>query len=167
MNLEDIKSRCEEVGECWIWKLCLQAGVPAIRIPRTIDPARPLVNVRRWWSIQQGKNVAGKLATTSCRDPRCVNPDHIVLLTRKQLQQRAGETMMKNETTARRARRAAARIGQGDTKIGPEIARQIRDSDRSSRDWAQELGCSPKTVWLARTNKTWRDLTSPFSGLMR
>ena len=165
MTLDDIKDRCDEVGECWIWKMSLKTGVPAVRIPTSEDPKRPLVNVRRWMAIQQGKSVDGLFATTKCCDPLCVNPEHIILMTRKQLSKRAGATMSRNETPARRAKRTAARVRRGDIKIGPEIARQIRNSDKTTKEWAAELGCSPNTVWLVVAGKTLVDHTGPFAGL--
>lgn len=167
MTLDDIKARCDEVGECWIWKKSLQAGVPAIRIPTADDPKRPLVNVRRWIAVQQGKKVDGLFATTKCGDPLCVNPEHVVLMTRKQLGKRAGATMSRNENPARRAKRAAARIRRGDIKVGPEIARQIRSGDKTTTQWAEELGCSRKTIWLVLAGKTWIEHNSPFAGLIR
>lgn len=167
VNLETIKARCIEEGECWIWQGSVSPGdVPSMRIPQAIDPKRPLVGVRRWIAQHQGKQIAGLFATNSCEDKRCVCPDHVVVMTRKRLQKRAGKTIRKNESPAVATTRVQARIRSGNLKIGYEKAREIRLSDKPAEEWAAELGCHVTTVFQAKSGKTWRDYSSPFAGLL-
>lgn len=167
MNLETIKARCIEEGDCWIWQGSVSPGdVPNMRIPQAIDPKRPLVGVRRWIAQHQGKQIAGLYATNTCQDKRCVCPDHIVVLTRQKLQKRAGKTMTKNQNAGTMARRVQARVRAGNLKIGYDKAREIRQSDKSAEEWAAELGCHVTTVFQAKSGKTWRDYSSPFAGLL-
>jgi len=167
MNLEIIKSRCIEEGECWIWQGSVSPGdVPSMRLPRSVDPDSKLIGVRRWIAQHQGKQIDGLYATTSCEDKRCVCPDHVVVMTRKRLQKRAGKTMTKNQNPASIARRVSARVRAGNVKIGYAIAREIREGDKSAEQWARELNCDISTVFQAKAGSTWRDYSSPFAGLM-
>ena len=167
MNLDDIKARCIEEGECWIWQGSVSPGdVPSMRLPGSVDPERKLIGVRRWIAQQQGKQIKGLYATTSCKEKLCVCPDHVIVMNRKSLQKRAGKTMTKNQNPAAVARRVSARIRSGNVKIGYEVARQIREDDKSAHEWAKELDCSVSTVFNVRSGKTWRDYSSPFAGLM-
>lgn len=167
MNLETIKGRCIEEGECWIWQGSLSPGeVPSMRLPTSIDPDRKLVAVRRWIAEQQGKRIDGLYVTNSCEEKRCVCPDHIVVLTRKKLQKRAGKTMTKNQNPAMVASRAAARVRAGNIKIGYDIAREIRASEKPAHEWAAELGCNVSSVFQAKRGSTWKDYSSPFAGLL-
>ena len=167
MTLDDIKARCDEVGDCWLWRDSMQGGmVPAMRLPGWFDPSRKLVSVRRWIAEQQGKPVKGFFATNSCRDKRCVCPDHIQLLTRKNLQKRAGQTITKNQNPAAKVARVLAREQAGNIKIGMENAIAIRTGEKSAEQWAKELDCSVSAVFRAKRGEVWKDYSSPFAGLM-
>lgn len=167
MTLNDVKARCDEVGDCWIWRGSVQAGdVPAMRLPVAVDPQKRLVAVRRWVAENQGRVTQGLFATNSCQDKKCVCPDHIQLLSRKQLQKRAGKTMTKNQNPASKMARVRARIRAGNIKIGPENAIAIRESDKPAEQWAQELGCSVSAIFRAKRGEVWKEYGNPFQGLM-
>lgn len=167
MTLDDIKARCDEVGDCWIWKDSMQGGdVPAMRLPGSVDPKRKLVSVRRWIAELQGRQTKGLFATNSCKQKRCVCPDHIQLLTRKNLQKRAGQTITKNQNPAAKIARVIAREKAGNIKIGLENAIAIRTGDKPVEQWAKDLNCSESAVWRAKRGEVWKDYNNPFAGLM-
>lgn len=167
MNFERLKPHYTEIGDCWEWHGALQGGaVPCLKY-KDDQGQWKLVAVRRWIAIQQGKKVKGRLATTTCDNPRCVCPDHVVLWTRKQLQDRNAVKVKSNITDAQRKKRSDNRRKQGNVKITLEQAREIRMSAASTREIAEKYGVTQKTAWLAKTGKTHRDFFNPFAGLIR
>lgn len=167
MTLDDIKARCDEVGDCWIWKDSMQGGdVPAMRLPGSIDPKRKLVAVRRWIAELQGRQTKGLFATNSCKQKRCVCPDHIQLVPRRVLQIHAGKTITKNQSPATKIARVRARVEAGNIKIGLENAIAIRASDKPAEQWAKELGCSVSAIFRTKRGEVWKEYGSPFAGLM-
>lgn len=167
MTLDEIKARCDEFGDCWLWRGAMQGGnVPAIRLSYKIDPKKKVVSVRRWIAQSQGKSVKGLLATVSCKDKRCVCPDHIQLMPRKILNVRIGQSIAKNQTPARRFNAANARVLAGLTKMDMATARAIRGGGKSAKKWADELGCSVSAVHRTIRGDSWKEYASPFAGLM-
>lgn len=165
MNLEKLKPHYSEVGDCWEWHGALQGGdVPCMRVK--VDGKWKVVAVRRWIAMEQGKAVKGRLATTKCDNPRCICPDHVVLYTRKQLQERNGQKIKRNMNDAQRAKRAEARRRRG-VKITQEMAHEIRGSGLSSRVIAKQYGVTQKTALRCLSGQSHRDYSNPFAGLMR
>lgn len=162
ISLEKIKARVTEVGDCWEWPT-VQRDIPCWRV--TIDGKRVWIGVRRWLAESMGRKVEGKCVTNSCQNKACVNPDHIQLLTKKQIQVRTGKRMSASLTIQDSIRRSLIREKQG-TKITREIAREIRASDRPTKEWAAELGCSQCAVRNVRSGRTFKDFQNPFAGLI-
>lgn len=154
-DLAAIHSRCEEDGDCLIW----QGANNANGHPKSKDQT-----VRRVvWRLVYGEIPAGHVITVTCGCSLCLNQDHLAATTRGEVARKVAQSrdfiLRKSAANARSAR---ARLG----KITMDIAREIRSTDKTGRDWARELGVSTSLVSLVRRNKSWKEHSSPFAGLM-
>jgi hypothetical protein len=119
--VERIKSRSVEVGECWEWRGAKQhqSTTPMINYNRRS------MSVMRALAKNAGKEVTGLVATTSCRNPMCVNPAHLVLLSRGDLLVKvSGEQQFQKRT----ASRLAVSNGSKRRKLSHEAVKEIRNS---------------------------------------
>ena len=99
--LERIKARVIEEGDCWIWQGCMNGT-----IPQTYLGNRRVGGVRvALWRELKGAVPRGKVVSNSCGDDRCVNPDHLILMTPSQRGKRAAKEG-KFSTLSRRIRLA-------------------------------------------------------------
>lgn len=156
--LQALKDRCDEIGDCWIWTGSDNgSGHPKVRVAGISRSARRFV-----WEIVNGAIPLAKMVTPSCKDRACLNPDHLVLTDKSKVSLAAVCPTMTLKKSAASARTNRAKFG----KITMDIARQIRTSDKTGRDWAKELGVSVSLVSLVRQNKSWVEHSSHWAGLM-
>lgn len=150
-----IHAQCIEEGDCMLWTGRTNGcGHPKL----SRQPARRVV-----WEAVNGPIPAGKMVTTSCRDVACLEPTHLVLTTKSEV------SLINNACTATRLKRSATAARTARAKFGKitmAIAREIRSSDKTGRDWAKELGVSVSLVSLVRQNKSWVEHSSPWAGLL-
>lgn len=73
-----LKVRTIEEGGCWIWQLaCTGAGHPVASIG-----GRRALSVRRWaWEQWHGREAGDRRIVPTCRNPKCVNPQHAQAMT--------------------------------------------------------------------------------------
>lgn len=149
----------EEVGECWMWTGSTQwnCQTPVLRWGKNC------CGVRRLVAIAQGLQVVDRMATTKCGQILCVRPEHIVLLTRKQLQLR---TAARTDYEAYRAVYSAAARKRA-TKLNEDLARQIREAEGRQKDIAAAFGVSQHTVSMIKRGQMWRDYRNPFLQLLK
>jgi len=160
LDLAVIRGKCTADGECWTWDGAMHHGMPVVR------HGRQVVNVRRHIAAHiQLQRVAGLLASTLCHNPACCAPDHIRMLTRRQLQKRTARRVGPQQGALRNARLSI--LARRRSVLDAASVALIRGSDRTGRDLAQELGVSLSCVQKVRRFETWRDFANPFSGLMR
>ena len=73
--IKHIRDRSTEDADCWLWRLaCTSNGTPTMHPP---GGPRRTVAVRRFLAAALGHAIAGKVATNTCCDPRCVAPHHL------------------------------------------------------------------------------------------
>lgn len=148
-----------EVGECWEWRGALQSNSP---VP-TMNYKGKVAPVRRHIAEARGTPLQDKLATHSCGNQMCVNPEHVVLITRKRLQARiARETQ--HQVNAVRRKRLSDKARKR-SKLTLELALEIRAAEGNQREIAKQYGVSQATVSAIKLGKTWRDYNNPFSQL--
>lgn len=149
-----------EVGACWEWQGALQtkAPVPTMNFNGKVGP------VRRHIAEHMGMQVEGKLATTSCCNPLCVNPDHIALLTRKKLQQRVARNIRYAGNPVRMKKLSDRARANG--KLTLEQAQAIREAEGKQREIAARFGVTQATVSAIKRGRTWRDYSNPFAQLI-
>lgn len=149
-----------EVGECWEWQGALQsnAPVPTMNFNGKVGP------VRRHIAEHLGMPVEGKLATCNCGNALCVNPEHVVLVTRKKLQQRIAKEIRHAVNPVRMKKLSDRARAQG--KLTLEQAQAIRDAVGKQRDIAAQFSVTQATVSAIKRGRTWRDYTNPFAQLI-
>lgn len=162
--IKHIRDRSTEDADCWLWRqACTSNGTPTMHPP---GGPRRTVAVRRFLAAALGHVIAGKVATNTCRDPRCVAPHHLLVTDRSTLGKMTHQHSGYASQPARRAKIAAAKR-QRYAKLTPEQAREIRIGTERLRDVAARMGIAYATAQRIRVGQAWRDYSSPFAGLMR
>lgn len=162
MNLEIIKARCIEEGECWIWQGAYSSnGYP---IMKSAGFKGGCLLVRRVVVELDGRPAAPRQpVAASCNDKRCCNPACLKPSSTSAIGKKAG----KNGAYSRMSRRAkiatAKRIGG---KLNFEQAAEIRMSKESGPVLAARYGIDKSMVNNIKRGDAWRDYSSPFAGLM-
>lgn len=154
--LEYIKSRTEEIGDCWEWQLAVQARS---RTPVMRHNGKHQC-VRRFVALAMGHNIEGKVVTYNCGNHLCCNPDHLQVMTKTALQKRINKHHVRYMSMTRRQRVAAAR--RTNCKLTLEQAQAIREDTRPQREIAKAYGISQPTVSSIKRGEMWRDYSSPF-----
>lgn len=162
MNLEDIKARCEEVGECWIWQgTLLHKRFPIAKVKNVCIYAK-----REAWSAHHGKPVPDGMCvvnrSTKCNDPLCCNPDHLTVATRLQVLQKVVADG-KLHTNTIKAKIAVAR--RANSKLSDEAVAEIRFGDESVAVLAARHGISEAYGYMIRRGDSRKDYSSPWRGL--
>jgi hypothetical protein len=159
-TIPSLLARTEEYGGCRLWKGgCANGPTPHVYWNGGMVPVRRLI------LELSGEKVVGEYLGTSCGDPRCVEPSHIVQRTWAE----HASLMAKNSgvgigRTNRIAKLVAWRHANP-IKLDMERARAIRADDRRSMEVAQDYGISRSMVCKIKSGKLWKDTASPFSGL--
>jgi len=157
-----LQARSDEVGECWEWTGAVQR---LSRAPVMRHDGRPQA-VRRVIAQTLEMKVEGRYATARCCNPLCVNPEHVITVTRQQLQQRTAKVtqMHTNPARCRKLAQSARRKG----KLSEAQVAEIRAIDgMKQRDIAALYGITQSTVSAIRRGVKWKDYGNPYWQLMR
>lgn len=159
--IERLRKRSDEVGDCWEWTGAMQTttGTPVIRYDGRAQP------VRRAIAIELGLSLTGKLATCKCVNMRCVNPEHVVVVTRQQLQKRTAKStgMHMSPARCRKLAQSARRTG----KLTEAQVAEIRAIEGvTQRNIAAMYGITQPTVSAIRRGVKWKDYSNPWLQLM-
>jgi predicted XRE-type DNA-binding protein len=160
--IEMIRSRCEEVGDCWEWQgyTHVVSGMPVMSYQGRNN------RVRRVLAMGLGMNCCGKVVTNTCRNMLCVNPEHLQLMLRQSFNRRnAKEHAGLYINPAHRAKKA--KIMRARSRLTPEIVEAIRNDPRPQRVIAEAYGTTQPTVSHIKRGHTWRDYTNPFIQLIK
>jgi hypothetical protein len=158
--IERVRLHIEEIGDCWEWTGAMQSNAPT----PTINYKKKVMPVRRLLAQEMGKPITGKLVTCKCRNELCVNPDHLLVVTRKRLQEMISKER-KYTSNPVRMQKLAAKARQH-SKLTLELAAEIREADGSQREIAARYGVSQSTVSVIKRGRTWRDYSNPFAQLI-
>jgi hypothetical protein len=168
--LDDIKSRCEEVGECWEWRGAFTGpkgrNTPCMKLPAALDQKRPTVSVHRFVFELENEVRPGNLVWRSCCNRACVNPEHQKQGTRKQFANFMKRNGSYKPSALRIARTTAKRRSQA-TKLTMEKAREVRlaQGQRSAKELAAELGINPSWVWRIWRGEGWKEEANSVFGI--
>ena len=165
-----IHQRYYEVGTCWEWTGSYINNRPTLHYTnhkgRSIaKPARQLVAFL--WGRKLTNN---SVCVPSCKNPHCINPEHIAIISKKESLKRASKAMVDHGNAQLRAAKIAATRRERCGKISWDDAEAIRNSTDSLRTLSKRYGISMSMAWRIKTNKAWIDRDSrsnPFAALMR
>lgn len=162
VTLEEIRERCEEVGNCWIWQgATTENGYPIMKK----GSKGPCLLVRRVVAKLKGKEPKPRQPViTTCGEKCCCNPAHVKLSTTKEVAQAAADAGAYSSMD-RRAKIAKYRRMAPGAKLNEDKAREIRLSSKTSAALAEEYGVCLSLVKSIRAGRAWRDYASPFAGL--
>jgi hypothetical protein len=157
-TIETVRQRCDEVGECWIWKHSCKSG----RIPQATIEGKTGQSVRPFvYDVLLGKQrPAASTVGCSCTEKLCLNPEHLVWKSRSQVVASTYRSGARSRAAMTLQRRANA-IAQGIAKIDLQKATEIRArrAEKSS-DLAAEYGIDTSTVRAIWRNRIWKCTTA-------
>jgi DNA-binding transcriptional regulator YiaG len=153
-----LRERIEEVGHCWEWQRALQGRY---RMP-VMNFGGSVVSVRRHVARTLGLYVPEhSVVTTSCGNPLCVNPRHVMVTSRAELQARTGAAAA-SSLKQLLAHKMALR-SRGQVRLSAEQVAEIRAAEGiSQRELAALYGVSQATVSAIRRGRTWKDHSNPW-----
>jgi len=155
--LARISERYIEEGDCWIWTgATVQGGRPYL----TINYKR--VAVRALMAKAKGIWQEGHVNPSKCGNPLCVNPDHVVSITKRQHMRQLGKI---GGTDPKRLVMIQS-MHHPLRKLDDSQVLEIRSSGESCASLAKQYGVSACLISRVRLHKTRRHL-NPFAGLMQ
>lgn len=158
--IDIIKERTIEVGDCWEWQGALQA----CGTTPTIRHKKRTMSVRRLIMEVQGYSLESKVATCTCANHLCVNPEHIEVITRKKLTKRVASQIRRSVNVIRMAK--ISTIARQHAKLNEQLAEEIRQAEGTQREIAKRFNVSQATVSVIKRGLTWRDYNNPFAQLI-
>lgn len=160
--LEYLQARVDEVGDCWEWRGAVQRSSrsPVMRYAGRAQPVRRVV------ATELGLALQGRLATCKCANSLCVNPKHIMTVTRQQLQQRTAKITQVHANPARC--RKLAQSARRTAKLTEAQVIEIRAIEgMKQRDIGALYGIAQATVSAIRRGVKWKDYSNPYLQLMK
>ena len=122
-----------------------------------------IVLVRRQLMVYVGQDPGDRICVARCGSALCVNPDHLVSISRRQFYKRSRKTRVLSVTAyTRLAARNRAR-----SKLNEELAAAVREAEGRQVDIAARFGITQGAVSLIRRGLRWANLTSGWHFLMR
>jgi predicted XRE-type DNA-binding protein len=147
--LDIIKEKTVEVGDCMEW-----TGYYNRRTPATTIAGRG-ISVRSLVALRLGMPTDGKMVTNRCCNINCVNPEHLVLMTKSQFHSHVSKHRLDQTSLSRRMK--ISKAVRKRSKLTAEIAAQIRSHPGKQSEIAEQFGVCKKTVYVIRAGITWRD----------
>jgi hypothetical protein len=164
---EWIAQRCEEDGDCLLWKhWCDHRGAPRFRFRDSETGVDSTLYLRRIVWQQSGKTIkpTERLLMT-CGNSRCLVAWH---MKRVSMADVLALNICRPDAKARKDIGMRKKLREApNVKLTMEKARYIRASEgKTLQVLADELGCSAQLVSRVRRGDAWKESTgSPFAGL--
>lgn len=161
-SMEWITLRCardEDTG-CLLWRQGTNPSGAPISTKLLPDGRKPTLQMRRVvWEHRHGPIPAGMVVAVSCGHARCLQ--HLEAITKAEVIRREwADTALRAKLTA-----GATRAGRARGKLDIEKAREIRNSNQTLEEVADQFGISVTLASLVRRGERWREDASPFAGL--
>jgi hypothetical protein len=149
-TMDDIRAKCDEVGECLLWKGAVDAyGYPRAHIDGRSQLLRPFI-----WREIQGKELRkGYRLSIRCGNRLCLGESCLVMRSYKIVAQLHGEAAKQNPLMVARFREGARKSGL--SKLTADIAAEIRASGASDEDVALRYGICRSTAGRIRRGDIW------------
>lgn len=165
-TLKTVRDRCRidpaDEDSCWIW---LQATTGKARAPQACINGKTGTLVARWVLAHTGRQIDGLAVVPRCGAPLCVNPAHLMTLTKGEVLRRAyaDGSRSRHAEYLRLLRRAQ---DTGMAKLDMERARELRDRmarGASIAELSRETGLWPSTLRDIKHGRSWRQVAAPAS----
>lgn len=153
-TLKLVHDRCDEVGECWIWRQATTSkGYPRLNLGSVQGYAHKIA-----WESVNGPVPQGRVMHRTCNNLLCCNPEHCKPITRAMQNRLAAargawsgpERCMRIAATAQRLR----------GKLTMEQARAIRLRTESIDVLAAEFGVNRTVIANVRRNESYREVAA-------
>ena len=159
MLIEKIQHHVTMEGDCWEWRGCMNGPIP------TMKHDGKVANVRRLVLIDRCVQMKGFIATYTCWNPKCVNPEHTARSSRAQMNRRIMADMS-SATNTLRSKRIADAKREKYAKLSQADVEQIRASSDTHQGLAARFGISKSIIGRIKRGEMWRTFSaSPFAGL--
>lgn len=166
MDLERIKARCTEDGDCLLWtgKVHRRNGHPDAT--EYIDGKDRHVGIRRRaYEEYHGVTLDRKDRITTCGNPACLAKAHLERITMSESVRRTHERMDAG-AKLRRSQSLAKVFQKARGKVSPEQVAAIRQSEDGPYVMARKLGITGAVASRIKRGISYREYTaSPFAGL--
>ena len=155
---ELIDANSVEDCDCRIWQRGCCCGHPVWNIGGKTALLR-----RALWQERRGDIPKGKILRASCGNTRCLNEEHVILTTYRDLALSLGPQVMGGHV--RSANVAKAKQGQSVAKLNWDLVQEIRTSTESGVALSRRMGIGQHLISRVRLHQSWKDYSTPFAGL--
>lgn len=157
--LQVIRSRSKECGDCWEWGGSFTSGsVPMMYHQGRRCPVRALIMT----GLKNSPTPSGHVASNSCENGHCVNPEHARSITKSKMLIRTRKNTNQEARAAKIAATKAKQLG----KIDDAAFSRIMNGSEKGVHLAKELGVDQSLISAYRLGKAGRFRRSnPFAGL--
>lgn len=149
-----LKERLERLSKpvpsgCIEWQSATRNGYGRLIIGSRTDGTRASVSAHRLsYEVYVGKIPAGLFVCHKCDNPKCINPDHLFVGTRKD---NTDDREAKNRNKIHLIRKKGA--DHPFAKFSDRVISKIRRSTESTKETAMKYGVSERYVRDIRNNK--------------
>ena len=159
--MAQIKARCIEEGECWIWQGAMsQRLYPMVSYNGKTTPVRRVVCMLDGRPPKKGQPIE-----CACENRQCVRPSHMKATTMVKLGKKTAKAGYLS-TKAKCAKVSAAHRSSGRAKLSVEKAQEIRESTETGAKLAIKYGVDESIVNRVRRGLLWKNYAAtPFAGL--
>lgn len=147
---QKIMARCTEDGDCLMWGGPMANGSPQIVVDQRYRQARRIVYEHAKGEIKDGTH-----PVMTCRNAKCLNPDHMRALTTKQI----GQLASKEGKFRSPSRRAAIALGKRAKSKKLDAAR-VKDikAARTAREAAAKHNIHQSLAARIRRGEAWAEV---------
>lgn len=147
-TLDDIRQRCEEVGECWLWLKSVNSGGH----PTCSHNGSTVLAKRLAYSLT-GKRLPtnGMLITARCGNVLCCSPSCLMSVTRSRLQELSHARRRRDDPEYWAKVQKTSQFA----KVNRAIAEEMRASGDDMKTLSKRYGMSEESARRILRNESW------------
>jgi len=150
-HIKLLRDRCDEEGECWLWKQSLTHGYGRVELAGMEGMYAHTVA----WIAVRGPVPAGKRLVNLCGQKNCCRPLHWSPMTIRE--QNLHYVKLGAWRGPDRSRKIALAMRAKRSPLTPEIVSEIRAGSEAAHAMAAKFGVSKATIYKIRAGTSWRD----------